>query len=153
MDTLKPASAPISTQRLLANAELIPETQAELERVARQDAANVSRLSYGELKQLTEEQLELMPAYVVMWYRMINAATGPVPHLPAANFVQEHLVGKAIQKTETKNISITYSDLLKNIRLAEDRFQEARNGTKVMDTKVIDVQATESRPISWADVI
>lgn len=81
--------------------------------------------------------------YEVMWIRARALATGANPARWAVEFIQEHKVGKAVQRIQQQTVHMSYQDLLQKIDAAETRYQEA---------VVVTVEAA-SVPKTFADLL
>jgi len=121
---------------------LIPEppTQAEVDKQMRIAALDVARMPWGALMAITPETLDEMPAYKAMWVRVIRKASGDKPDLRAAEFVQEHLAGKAVQRVQSQQVVLTYQNVLDKVKEAEKRYQGAVNNPVMVDVEVTEVQ-------------
>lgn len=89
--------------------------------------------------------------YEVMCLRVLERATAEKVDMRAVEFIQEHMMGKAVQRVESQNVTVTYQDLLAKTALAEKRFAEAarRQEEPVTTTDIVDA---ETIPVSWDDL-
>lgn len=65
--------------------------------------------------------------YEVMCLRVMQQATEDKPDMRAVEFVQEHTMGKAVQRVESQNVTYTYQDLLAKSAAAEKRFAKTKS--------------------------
>ncbi|MBA3859102.1 MAG: hypothetical protein C0508_01215 [Cyanobacteria bacterium PR.023] len=79
-----------------------------------------------DLSKPEEAQFVGRTKYEVMCIRVFEAATAAKPDMRAVEFIQEHLLGKAVQRVESTSVTTTYQDLLKQSAQSEKRFQEKR---------------------------
>jgi len=119
---------PISTAAVAASDEEDDGkdySQPVVDKQMRRTIVEVCRMPVGELRSLSPEQIQEMPSFKAMWITiMLKASHDTKPDMRAAEFVQEHLAGKAIQRIQSHTTTVTYQDLLKKIGKDEDRFQQ-----------------------------
>lgn len=100
-------------------------SQRTVDKEMRKSIVEVCRMPAGELHNLTDFQIAMMPAYKAMWVAIVKRATNnEKPDMRAAEFVQEHLAGKAIQRIESHTTTVTYQDLINKVRKSEEKYQE-----------------------------
>ncbi len=100
-------------------------SQAVVDKQMRRTIVEVCRTPVGELRELTPEQIKLMPAFKAMWISIVlKASHDSKPDMRAAEFIQEHLAGKAIQRIESHTTTVTYQDLINKVRKSEEKFQD-----------------------------
>lgn len=89
--------------------------------------------------------------YEVMCIRVLQRATDTKCDMRAAEFIQEHMLGKAVQRVESQNVTVTYQDLLAKTAEAERRFKEAQKKQE-QSVHIEDVVDAETIPVSWDDL-
>jgi hypothetical protein len=115
-------------------------SQKALDAQLRPEMIEAARMSVGDLVALVQdvEQFNKLPAFKASWIKaLLRAVTAG--EMQAVSFVQEHLVGKAIQRVQTENVSYTYQDLLHRIKEKEARYQIIVND--------------EPSPKTWSDLL
>lgn len=124
----------ISDSPLLPIVE-VDYSQAAVDKQMRATIVEVCRTSIGNLRELTPDQIKEMPAFKAMWISiMLKASHDSKPDMRAAEFVQEHLAGKAIQRVITHTSVATYQDLINKVRKSEEKYQEVVTVTIHSDT-------------------
>lgn len=123
---------------------------------------NLRRRTYGMLVDAVHAPYEAHPdrpdlahlngktKYEVMCLRVLERATAEKCDMRAVEFIQEHMLGKAVQRVESQNVTVTYQDLLAKTAEAEKRYKEAQKKTEPV--QVDDVVDAETIPVSWDDL-
>lgn len=138
-----PVNSTRSTGSEITTSEPVDYSQTEINKQMRKDMIDIARLPYNQLEMYNEMNLGGLPSYKVMWIRVLQKATGPKPDLRSAEFVQEHLAGKAIQRVESQTVALTYQDLLSKVRAAEQKYQ----------TVVAEIIDVTPKVINWNDLV
>lgn len=89
--------------------------------------------------------------YEVMCLRVLDRATSKKCDMRAVEFLQEHMVGKAVQRVESQNVTVTYQDLLAKTAEAEKKYQREREKQErsVSTEDIVDAHVI---PVSWDDL-
>lgn len=123
-------------------------SQKELDKALRPEMIDIARMSYGKLLELLDkvnnkdaETIYGMSSYQVSWLRLlIRAAVNG--EMPAISFMQEQVMGKALQRIQSETVTYTYQDLLHRIRKAENKY-------KIVIGEVVE----EPKKKTWADLL
>lgn len=119
-----PATTTQSSPDLPATADQ-DYSQAVVDKVMRKTIVEICRAPVGTLRSLTPDEISAMPAFKAMWISiMLKASNDAKPDMRAAEFIQEHLAGKAIQRIEAHTTTVTYQDLISRVRRSEERYQD-----------------------------
>lgn len=121
-------------------------SQKELDKVLRPHMVDLALMPLGELIAIKADRarLEQLTGFQATWLQILLRGALKGDMMPAV-FMQEHLVGKAIQRIQTETVTYTYQDLLHKIKKAENKFQII-NADSAIETEVIERK-------TWADLL
>lgn len=122
-------------------------SQKELDKVLRPHMVDMALMPIGDLIALSSnpEEFNKLSAFQGTWAKILlrGALKGDI--MPAV-FMQEHLVGKAIQRIHSETMTFTYQDLLHKIKTNEAKFQ-------VVAGETLDAEVVEPKQKTWADLL